>query len=482
MPFPEKWNITPVARLPDAVPQLKEWVEGLSKDVAMRPPSGDDDILTKPSSPRQDKEKKRKRAPSSPSSEKKKPRKRLARKPKKSTSARGSSEPEGGGAELHLVREAGEEAGIEASGDTGKAPQEALGPIDIAESPSFTDLMFNEAQGAQERPIEGAHRSNDPFRIFFDGMDSAATEDTIGFGDLEIPRKSLPSEASGPSSSPKLVDQFPALSANPDRKKSIVISFPEDARVLSAPVGASVLHHETFLRYRDELKQLKAKVRELTEKRDAFKLLSEEIEWEVKNLRAKLEVARKEHADLVEQVQQKPDRIDKLRAEMDIVKAETDEWRGRMDRLASEKELRAAKERAEVQIKKVEELQSRLGSAVSDRESLAKELRTAKSEVIVVKAEADEMVAQYKAHAEAAQDLVKTIVEHIKWQSRREALEEVHFRGFDLSAEIKNAKVLEAEARKLAYAEEEDSEESEDLGKSEGGGGPEGDDAAPDED
>ncbi|XP_070034810.1 uncharacterized protein [Nicotiana tomentosiformis] len=271
-------------------------VGGLSKDVAMRPPSGDDDILTKPSSPRQDKEKKRKRAPSSPSSEKKKPRKRLARKPKKSTSAR-----------------------------------------------------------------------------------------------------------------------------------------------------ASVLHHETFLRYRDELKQLKAKVRELTEKRDAFKLLSEEIEWEVKNLRAKLEVARKEHADLVEQ-------------------------------------LRAAKERAEVQIKKVEELQSRLGSAVSDRESLAKELRTAKSEVIVVKAEADEMVAQYKAHAEAAQDLVKTIVEHIKWQSRREALEEVHFRGFDLSAEIKNAKVLEAEARKLAYAEEEDSEESEDLGKSEGGGGPEGDDAAPDED
>ncbi|XP_070054338.1 uncharacterized protein [Nicotiana tomentosiformis] len=127
---------------------------------------------------------------------------------------------------------------------------------------------------------------------------------------------------------------------------------------------------------------------------------NEQFEAEVKNLHAELEVARKEHADLVEQVkvfevsddefdsvtdgqnplvQQKLDRIDQLRAEMDIVKAETDEWRGRMDRMASEKEaaraqltsakiqLREAKERAEVKTKKVEELQSRLGSVVSDR-------------------------------------------------------------------------------------------------------------------
>nr|XP_009592124.1 uncharacterized protein LOC104089021 [Nicotiana tomentosiformis] len=139
--------------------------------------------------------------------------------------------------------------------------------------------MFNEARGAKERPIEEAHKANDPFRGFFDGVDLAATEDATRFGDLEIPRKSLPSEAS-----------------------------------------------------------------------------------------------------------QKLDRIDQLRAEMDIVKAETDEWRGRMDCLALEKEaaqaqltlaeiqLRAEKERAEVQTKKIEELQSRLGSAVSDRESLAKEL------------------------------------------------------------------------------------------------------------
>lgn len=55
---------------------------------------------------------------------------------------------------------------------------------------------------------------------------------------------------------------------------------------------------------------------------------------------------------------------------MDAVKAETEEWRGRMDRLASKKEttweqltsaevqLREAKEKAEVQAKKFKELQS----------------------------------------------------------------------------------------------------------------------------
>ncbi|XP_075081030.1 uncharacterized protein LOC142166245 [Nicotiana tabacum] len=106
--------------------------------------------------------------------------------------------------------------------------------------------------------------------------------------------------------------------------------------------GALVLHHETFLRYRDELSQLEAEVKELAEKRDMYKLLSEQREGEIKNLRDELDAAQKEHAALVEQVknfevsddelcmanngqnpqvQQKLDRINQLRAEMDKVKA-----------------------------------------------------------------------------------------------------------------------------------------------------------------
>nr|XP_033511230.1 uncharacterized protein LOC117276000 [Nicotiana tomentosiformis] len=129
---------------------------------------------------------------------------------------------------------------------------------------------------------------------------------------------------------------------------------------------------------------------------------------------------------------------------MDAVKAETEEWKGRMDRLASEKEmaraqltsaevqLQAEKEKAEVQVRKVEDLQSQLSAAVSNLDNLANDLEMAKSAVLVVKADADEMVAQYKADVEAAQDRTKDIIEHAKWQSRREALEEIHARGFNL--------------------------------------------------
>ncbi|XP_070046781.1 uncharacterized protein [Nicotiana tomentosiformis] len=185
---------------------------------------------------------------------------------------------------------------------------------------------------------------------------------------------------------------------------------------------ASVLHHENLLRYQDKLNQLEDEVRGLTEKRDTYKLLSEQRKGEAKSLRAELEVARKEDAYLVKQinifdvsddeldtvtngqnpqVQQKIEWIDQFRAKMDAVKVEAEEWRGRMDCLASEKEtaraqltsaevqLRATKEKAEVQAQEIEELQSQLSSAVSDRETLPKELKAAKSVVEVTKADAD---------------------------------------------------------------------------------------------
>ncbi|XP_070044491.1 uncharacterized protein [Nicotiana tomentosiformis] len=263
------------------------------------------------------------------------------------------------------------------------------------------------------------------------------------------PKKRLARKPKGSTSSRALSpDSLYRLRDESWGKENLLILWP-----------ASVLHHEAFLRYQDDLKQLKVRVRELTKNTDAFKLLSEQLEGETKNLHVELEVARKDHVDLVEKVnvfevcdaefdsvtdgqnphvQQKLDRITQLRAEMDNIKAGTDEWRGKMDQLASKKEvvrlqltsieiqLRAAKERAEVQTKRVEELQSRFGSAVSDRDNLVEELKRAKLEVVVDKSEAAEMVAQYKADAETAQDQSKNIAEHMKWQFRRQALEEIH--------------------------------------------------------
>ncbi|XP_070032970.1 uncharacterized protein [Nicotiana tomentosiformis] len=226
----------------------------------------------------------------------------------------------------------------------------------------------------------------------------------------------------------------------------------------------------------------------------------EHREGEVKGLQAELEAAHKEQADLAEQVkrifevndtdsgvvanslvpqvQRKLDVIGQLREEADAVKAEAKVWKKNMDRLASEKkvaraqlvsaetQLRSVKEKALVQAKKIEELQYHLGSATSDRESLATELAAAKSEVKMAKANVDAMVAIYRSDAEAA-------------QSRRETLKEIHARGFDLPTEIKNAKELKAEARVLAFPDDDDSRS---MSGSESEEVLEGEDVAPGED
>nr|XP_009762856.1 PREDICTED: calcium-binding and coiled-coil domain-containing protein 1-like [Nicotiana sylvestris] len=247
---------------------------------------------------------------------------------------------------------------------------------------------------------------------------------------------------------------------------------------------ASVLHNETFLQYREKLIQHEVKVWELTEKRDTYKLLNEKLQTE-------LEAVWKEHAEWVEQVRQvledingdletvanspnvqvqkRLEQIGQLQAEVDTVKTEAKEWKKNMDLLASEKEtvqaqlasieaqLRAAEKKASTQTKTVEEIRSRLSSAVSSQENLAEELEVARLEIAEVNVKANEKVAQHKVDAEAAQDQAKYLVEHMKWKSRREALAGVQAQGFNLLAEIVNAKISEAKARKLAYPEEEDS-------------------------
>ncbi|XP_070056414.1 uncharacterized protein [Nicotiana tomentosiformis] len=281
--------------------------------------------------------------------------------------------------------------------------------------------MIRDAQAMEAYHGEGAHKEEDPFRGYFIGV-----EDVTDLGDSEAPKKS-----SG---------------------------------------EASALHHEAFLLSRGELSRYEAEVQSLTEQRDVFKLLSERREGEAKGLRAKLEAARKE----------KPICLRKqLRVEVDVVRAEAEEWKKNMDRLDSEKEaaraqlastetqLRSLKEKTSMQDKKVEEFQSRLGSVISYRERLTTELVVAKSEVEIATVNVDAMVAVYRSDAEAAQVRAKEVVEaaqaranwvaeHVKCQSLRETLEEIHARGFDLTAKIEKAKELEAKTRVMAFPDDDD--------------------------
>ncbi|XP_070050110.1 uncharacterized protein [Nicotiana tomentosiformis] len=261
---------------------------------------------------------------------------------------------------------------------------------------------------------------------------------------------------------------------------------PKKRAARKPKVNIIPLTMESVLSLRDEeeereLNQYEAEVRRLTEERDALKLLSEQREGEVKGLRAELEASQKEQAELAEQVkrifefndidsgvmanssvpqvEQKFDMIRQLRVEVDTVRVEAEEWKKNMDRLASEKEaaraqlvsaeaqFRSLKEKALVQAKKLEEFQSRLSSANSDRERLVTELAATKSEVEKTMANADAIVAVYRSDAEAAQ--------------------------------IEKAKELEAETRVLDFPDDDDTGSTDGSGSE---GGLEGEDDAPGED
>ncbi|XP_070054842.1 uncharacterized protein [Nicotiana tomentosiformis] len=376
---------------------------GLGKYAVMRPPSGDEEVL--PPIPKSEKVIKRKRASDS---EDQKPKKRVARKPKvniipltmesldKVEEGTLTQVPEQreiedvlprGKETVEEVADTGVQNEREAAQDGGGAQKDLFGEKEIEDSPSlpsFSQSMIRDAQAVETCHVEGTHGEEDPFHGYFNGV-----EDVTGPSDLEAPKKSS--------------------------------------------------------------SEYEAKVRRLTGERDALKLLSEQRKGEVKGLRAELEAYRKEQVELAEQVkrifefndidlgvmasssvpqvEQKFDVIRQLCVEVDVVKSEAEEWKKNMDHLVLEKDtartqlasaeaqLRSLKEKFLVQAKKNEEFQSRLSSANSDRERLATELSAAKSKVEKTMANADAMVAIYRADAEAAQVRAKEVAEAAKAQA-----------------------------------------------------------------
>ncbi|XP_016463691.1 uncharacterized protein LOC107786686 [Nicotiana tabacum] len=217
---------------------------------------------------------------------------------------------------LH-AREPEGEMEVVTSQEDASVPKEATGVIDIVEMPSYNESMLEEAQAGKQKSSEGVQGSDDPLKSFFDGMDMSTLEDYFGLGHLEIPK---PSGAGGPSSSPKLVKQFPAPSVDHGHKRMIVLAVPEDAWVLYAPVGVasylqylvtekdqakmnevgtsslfneaqqelnrvSVLHHESFLQYRLEISKLEFELKEQVLKKDIYRLLNEQHDEALKTSR-----------------------------------------------------------------------------------------------------------------------------------------------------------------------------------------------------
>ncbi|XP_070046534.1 uncharacterized protein [Nicotiana tomentosiformis] len=184
---------------------------------------------------------------------------------------------------------------------------------------------------------------------------------------------------------------------------------------LSVLNKASVLHHQAFLIIREEHE---AEVRELTEKGDTYRLLIEKLRADLEATQSPAE-ARTYWA---------------LKTQIDAIQAKAEEFKKNMDILALKKEtVQAQLESAEAQLQAAKE-------KASVQENLANEIEVVRSEMVVANIKVDAKLAQFKVEAEAIRAQAKSMVDHAKLQALREAFEGVHSQGFDILAEIKNAK------------------------------------------
>ncbi|XP_019258424.1 PREDICTED: uncharacterized protein LOC109236682 [Nicotiana attenuata] len=221
-----------------------------------------------------------------------------------------------------------EGAGSVALRDKKNAPSDLLGSIDVDDSlplPTFFEGKIQEAHAMGTPNVGMAHEGEDLFHDCFTGV-----EDASDLGDAS----------------------------------SI---FNEAHRLLSK---ALMLHREAFSKSWAELNRCEADLKRLTKERNALKLLSGQKEEEIKFLRAELATTHEEQTDLIEQVPHRVEKIEQLREEANMMRAETLGWKQNMDHLASEKEtaraqpssaerqLQSMKEESSAQAKKMKELEA----------------------------------------------------------------------------------------------------------------------------
>ncbi|XP_070034912.1 uncharacterized protein [Nicotiana tomentosiformis] len=298
---------------------------------------------------------------------------------------------------------------VEAPRDEENAPSDPLGAIEIRDSPLlplFSEEMIQEARALKTLSIEGVHRREDPLCDYFTGV-----EDATNLSDLEALRKD-----SGEASS----------------------LFSEAQQTLNK---ASALHREAFSRSRAEMSRYEANIQRLTNERNALNLLGKQKEEQIKDLRAELATAHKDQTDLIEQV-------------MKIIKAHGLDS-GMVANI----------------------LISQLQQKIERIEQFRKEVDTIKVEILGWKEAAQ---VQAREASETTQTQAYWIAELAKCQSRRETLEKIHARGFDLTNEILKAREHEAKAGALATFDEDDDDGS--KSGSENGEDLDGEKAAPEED
>ncbi|XP_019228756.1 PREDICTED: uncharacterized protein LOC109209867 [Nicotiana attenuata] len=251
-------------------------------------------------------------------------------------------------------------------------------------------------------------------------------------------------------------------------------------------------------KFRTELSQCEAELKKVSGEEKALRFLCGQREEELKDLRTTLAKAQKSESELDEQVtailtkfgllgptleaktsisqlQQKLDMIGQLRGEVDRVRADCQQWKKNIDQLAAEKEdvkaqlasaeaqLRGAEAKSLDQAREVEGLEAEIAKARIEAAQAKAEAAQAKAEAEKTKVAADKSIAIYireattvQAELREASDRARRRNGLAKCRARRETLEEIRAQGFDLADEIAEAQARESDARFLVSSDDED--------------------------
>ncbi|XP_070019746.1 uncharacterized protein [Nicotiana sylvestris] len=218
--------------------------------------------------------------------------------------------------------------------------------------------------------------------------------------------------------------------------------------------AAVSLHRQAFSKSRTELARCEAKLKKLAEERDNLKILYVKKEGEISDLRVELTKVGQEQTKLIEK--QKGELVEQLQEEIKMKEAKILGWRQGMDCLTSEKDT----------------LREQLASIERQLQSVKEESLARRCKIKELKAKSAAKLAKAKSKAEeistAAEVKLSCALDNARGKFRRETFEEVHARGFDLSADIEKAKSLEEEAIALLF-EDDDSASSYKSGGDEDG-------------
>ncbi|XP_070012825.1 uncharacterized protein [Nicotiana sylvestris] len=224
---------------------------------------------------------------------------------------------------------------------------------------------------------------------------------------------------------------------------------------------AQQLFSMVFDKLKSELLRCEAQLRKALDGEKYLSLLCDKKEKELRHLRYKANRSLNYESHLEKQLQSKMEDLERLWSKVGQAKHERNESRAQIDaHVAAKKKALAKMSALEVQFWNARENSSVQTSRIVRLESNLLEMKSkvvdAWAEAKEIRAKADKKVDIYLKDAVIALDELRGASDresrsnkYARCKSRRETLEEIHARGFDLSEEIKQVKADEFDANFL---------------------------------